>query len=413
MPLGVFTYEFNHLQYIPVIKRMYETGSIDEIKAYAGFSQIERFQHELETLQRFGLHKELDIRLPAGQKHESGLKSTDGKAEVIISASNAKVKETYRDERNRKCYQRTIHNAFVESFAYRTDKVLIGGQSGEQTASPRCLNCGARLDAEGENYFCPYCRTRYQAEAYHYLLTRFFIEGALRNMRYVFLVLLIPLAIAISQVKGLITQAQVNSISTFFGVVFSIVIILAMLRSFGAYFRHSTVIQKIRQHDPRFSVEIFTMRLIDLLTGQPETALAAWGVLHSAGNGSDHGSGGAGECPIGVIFKNVQHLTFRTYRHDGDLEIVECVGKVDALFLSRAGKRVHIEEKRKKMSVCLARRYGTVTPLHYMPDQFTCANCGAHQVVEQAGDQICRFCHTRIPMVNLDWVLCTQEKRVI
>lgn len=50
MKFGVFTKELDHLIYIPVIKRMYKTNSIEEIKAYAGFSQIQRFKNEIDTL---------------------------------------------------------------------------------------------------------------------------------------------------------------------------------------------------------------------------------------------------------------------------------------------------------------------------------------------------------------------------
>lgn len=390
MKFGVFTKELDHLIYIPVIKRMYKTNSIEEIKAYAGFSQIQRFKNEIDTLQRFGLHKELEVKLPSSKEEPSGLKCTDGKADVIYSASNASIKETYRDEKNRKCFRRKIRHAFVESIVYKSNQT----GTDDRKEPPLCFNCAAQLEVEGENYFCPSCRTSYQAEAYRYLLTRFFIEGAFSKLYYVLFVLVPAFILAMLQAKGKISQAQTEIISSIVGVVFSFLIIFALIRSLILYFAHREVVNNIKQHDPHFSIEIFTMRLIDLLTQQPEILL----LINSSGKSFDKNQ-------TGVICKNFRHLEFRTYRRENDLEIIGCSGKVDAIFLNRIDRHVHIKEKHEKATIYLARKHGVLTPIHYVPDQFTCPNCSGHQTFCQVGNQVCNFCHSSIPISDIDWML--------
>ena len=109
MPFGLSTQEFDHLQFLPVLERMYRTNRVDEIKNYASFSQVDRFRKELETLEAFGLHKQLDIRLDQSQEEKTAArKLSDGKVDTIICVSKAKIQETYRDGQNKKCYRRKI-----------------------------------------------------------------------------------------------------------------------------------------------------------------------------------------------------------------------------------------------------------------------------------------------------------------
>ena len=384
MLFGTLTREWNHLQYLPVLKRMYKSNSVEEIKTYASFSQIERFRKELDILQHFGLHKELDILVPSSQV--TGRKVSDGKADIVFSVSNAKIKETYRDTQNKKRYQRKIRNAFIESIVYRSNQTAPHALKNP----PLCLNCGAPTEAEGDTYFCPYCHSRYQTEAYHYLLTRFFMEGAFHNLRYVLFLLIALFLIALLQVKGKISPQQVELFSYVSGTFCTILFFFALVKGIAAYSSHRSVLQKIRSHDAHFSCEIFTMRLIDLLTQYPETLIPFQDPE---------------KVSQGVIVKNIQHLQFQSYQRKNDWEIVECLGKVDGLYLTGTSKHVHIRERRKKIKICLARKYGTLTPVHYVPDQFTCPHCGSHQISEHGGDQVCSFCQSKIAVEEMDWVL--------
>lgn len=393
MSFETTTKKLNHLPYLSAIKRMYQTKCIDEMKDYASFSQLERFRKELETLNRFGLHKELDIRIPSQQK-ESGQKISDGKVDVIFSAYNAKIKETYRNAQNKNCYQRKIRNAFIETIMCRTHQKV----SYNKEKIPHCLNCGGVMEAEGEDYYCPYCHSHYQAEAYHYLITRFFIESVFHHLHYVLFILIFPFTLAILLNKGIISQESTEIISSVVGVCLSIFFLLAIAKGIKIYLRHQSVLQKVRSHDPHFSGEIFTMRLIDLLMQYPETLL----MKAPAENQKQ-----------GVICHNFQHLQFCSYKRQDDLEIITCLGRVDALYLSGNSAKVHLQEKQEKMAISMARKYGTLTPIHYLPDQFTCPQCGEHQMSEHDGAKVCCYCQAKIPAETIDWILYPQPKKYV
>lgn len=387
MPFGVSTHEFDHLQFLPVLERMYQTNCVDEIENYASFSQVDRFRKELETLEAFGIHKELDICLDQSQdKKTAARKLTDGKVDTILSVSNAKIQETYRDGQNQKRYRRKIRHAFIESTVFRTNQTLAY----DPHHPPRCLNCGGQMETESENYFCPYCQSHYQAEAYEYKMARFFIEGAFHNFHYA-LFFFIPLIIlAILQGKGMVKDHQMELFAYAGGILVFLLICYALGKGLMTIVRHQGVLHKIRRHDPHFSGEIFTTHLIDSLARHPEILLAGK-------NRQTETSG--------VICHNVTGLQFQQYERKGPLEIVECRGKVDALYLNGRPGRVRLREKRKKMTLRMARNYETLTPVHYLPDQFTCPHCGSHQVSDHEGDQVCRFCQTEIPRESMDWVL--------
>ena len=90
MLFGKVTREFDHLQYLPVIQRMYDTSSLEEIQHYASFSQVERFRQELDTLESFGLHKQLEVKVDRTQDDPSASrKFSDGKVDTLFSVSNA------------------------------------------------------------------------------------------------------------------------------------------------------------------------------------------------------------------------------------------------------------------------------------------------------------------------------------
>ncbi len=383
--------EFDHLQYIPILQRMYEANSVEEMKKYASFSQTERFRRELETLQAFGLHKQMDIQPDRSQEEQTAArKYSDGKVNAIFSVSKAKVKESYRDAQNKKCYRRKIKNAFIESTVIKSNQNL----SYSEKNPPHCMNCGASMQVEGENYLCPFCRTRYRAEAYRYVMTKFFIEQPLRNLRFICFILVPALILAILQVSGTISQQQWQSASLYISTVVAIFVtalfFFALAKGLRDFFAHQGVKKKIRSHDPNFSEEVFTLRLNNLLAMQPEILCPS--------QEDDRGA-------TGVICRNVLRLNFCSYEQQGDLEVIECCGKLDALFLKGRPGHVELKDRHKKVSLRLARTYGTLTPVLYLPDQFTCRNCGSHQMTEQAGMQVCRFCHTSIPMEDLDWIL--------
>lgn len=253
------------------------------------------------------------------------------------------------------------------------------------------------METNGENYFCPYCRTHYQAEAYKYLITRFFIEGAFHPFRSIWLLFLPPLVLAVLQGKGMLRQEQweslLVSVSYALGIFFTVLFFFALAKGLKAFFRHLSVQKKIRTHDPGFSREIFTMRLNDLLSMNPEILIPEKDQKKK---------------PCGVICRNVLNLEFQSYERRDDLEIVKCRGTADALYLKGHPGQVHLQDRYQKFTVRVARIYGTLTPVHYLPDQFTCRNCGSHQVTEHAGMQVCSFCHTKHPMESIDWVLCRQ-----
>lgn len=390
---GIKNVNFDHLRFIPVIKRMYLSNSVDEIKNYASFSQVERFRKELETLKEFGLHKDLDIDITSDRYNgATSLKMSDGKADVIFSVSNAIIKETYIDNRNIKRYKRKIKNAFINTTAYRNNQAMAN----DVNPPHNCLNCGAPLKAESENYFCPYCHSEYKAETYEYLFTRFFIEGALRDLHYTLFIFIPILILAILQASNIISEHQMGIFSIALGTIFALIVIFAIAMGIGAFLRHQSILKKIRKHDPNFSREIFTMRLMDLVTEQPERLLSSKKNEEEA---------------KGVICNNIQPIQLLNYERKDDFEIVTCKGDLDALYLTGNQKKVKIKEKRKKFKMSMARKYGTLTQSHYIPDQFTCPNCGGHQISKTDGVQVCDYCQSKIAMEEIDWVLFSIDNK--
>lgn len=374
--------EFNHLQFFPVIQRMYANNSVDEIKEYIGYSQLERFRKEITTLQAFGLHKQLDISLDQSQEAGSARKFSDGKVDTIVSVRSAKIDEIYRDSRNRKRYRRKVKNAFIFSHAIKSNKDLPY----DENNPPHCLNCGAPLKAEAENYHCPYCQSEYRAEAYKYMLTRFYIKPVFRNFRYLWFIFIPAFVLGLLQVAGLCNEQQAESANYVFslvmGTVLTLLLFYALAKGLRDFWRDRSVKRKIRAHDHDFSEEVFTQRLNDLLAIHPE--------LLNAEN---------------VICRCVHDLQLRSYERQNDLEIVECHGLADSLFLKNNSKRVKLKDKQQGFTLRLARVYGALTPVHYFPDQFTCPNCGNHQLIQQADIQVCSHCKSKLSQENFDWIL--------
>jgi Zn finger protein HypA/HybF involved in hydrogenase expression len=385
------TREFDHLQYIPLLQRMYDNNSVEEIKDHATSSQVRRFRKEMETLSAFGLHKELEI-VPDSTKDEktAARKFSDGKVDAIFSVSNAKIKEIYRDSNNKKRYRRKIKNAFIESTAVKTNKNL----SYNEENPPHCINCGGEMEIESENYFCPYCRTHYKAEAYKYLISRFFIEEVFHNFRYLWIFFGPVIVLGILQAAGFLDEKQGESIililATPLAILLTFLFFYSLIKGLRNFFRHKAIIRKIRKFDPNFSEEITRLRLNDLLSMHPESLITE---EKEAGETS------------GIICRNVVHMEFRSYQRQDDLEIIKCFVKADALFLKGQANRVRLKDKYKKFTVYLKRTFGTFTPLHYLPDQYTCHKCGSHQMTEDEGMQVCSFCHTKQPMESIDRVL--------
>lgn len=391
MPFGKITKEFDHLDYLPAIQRMYDANDIEEMKEFATFSQLERFKKEIETLNEFGLHKKLDVKIKESEDGRTAArKYSDGKVDLIFSVSSAKISETYKTASNKKRYRRKINNAFIESTVVKSNKKLTY----DEKNPPHCMNCGSPMQEEAENYYCPFCRTKYAAESYKYHLGRFFVEGALRDLRFIWIIIIPAAVLSILQLKGFITESEGETItiiiSFILAVALTVLFFYSLAKGIKGYMNHKKVQKKIRQNDPNFSSEIFTLRLNDILTTHPE-------VLISEKEEKDK--------TLGIICRNLMQLQFQNYTKVDDQEIVECSCKVDALYLRGDPGRVRLEDKTKKIKIRVKRAFGTLTPVHYAPDQFTCKSCGSHQEVEHDGMQVCSYCRTKIPMENIDWVL--------
>ncbi|MDD7543261.1 MAG: hypothetical protein PUJ57_02395 [Peptoniphilaceae bacterium] len=383
------TKELNHVQYFSVVERMYNQNSVEEMKNYAGFSQVERFRKELETLGRFGLHKHLDITLDRSDGEDfAASKYSDGKVDLIYSVSNTSINETYLNQENRKRHRRKIKHAFVISTAIKSNKTLRY----DAENPPHCMNCGAPMEAQGDKYHCDYCDTWYVAEAYKYLLTRFFIDPVFKHRRYVFLFFLFLFILGVIPQSGLVDTKQWEKISIVMTMGVSVILVALFFVALGIglykLFKEKILLRKIRHHDPHFSKESFTSRANDLLGMHPEI------ILKENDNGKQ-----------GVICRSIQELQLTNYERKGNWEFVEFTGKADVLYLDGSEQTVRLKDQMDKFALRLGRIYGTLTPVHYAPDQFTCQNCGSHEIVEHEGVQVCSYCQTERPLETIDWVI--------
>lgn len=384
------TKELNHTQYFSAVERMYAEQDLAAVQDFTSYSQRERFRRELAALQQAGLRKRLKIELNRSRGDFTARKFSDGKVDQIYSASDATIRESYFNQKGGRVYRRKIKYAFVSSSAVKSNQTLRY----DADHLPHCLNCGAQLTAQGDKFHCTYCGSWYEAEAYKYLLTRFYMESAFKGFRYAWLVLVPIFIVAILPAAGLLDRQQGEALVNGFSVAASLVLTLlffgALAVSLARLFKDRRYLRSIRRHDPYFSQEIFRNRVTDLLAMHPELLLSG---------------ARAGKPGQGVICRSVQEQRISNYERQGAWEFVELEGKADALFLDGSGHRVRLRHRMAKFHLRLGRIYGTLTPVHYSPDQFTCQNCGSHEIIEHAGTQVCSYCHTERREETIDWVL--------
>ncbi len=388
--------EFNHVQYFPLIERMYEQSSVEEMRAHASFSQLERFRKELETLNRFGLHKRLEIRLKEAPGDDfAASKSSDGKVDMIYSVSNASIHESYLKHENKLCHRRHIKHAFVSSTAIKSNRSLRYNANNP----PQCLNCAAPLEAQGDKYHCEYCGTYYDAEAYHYLLARFFIHPIFKKWRrYVWPVFLLILLIVGIEHAGLMElqkwEKLTISASYLVGAILLILFFVALTIGLVKRHKEKAILSRIHRHDPHFSKEILTARANELLGMHPELLIK-----------ENH----RGQGKQGVICRSIQTLQLSKYEREGNWECLEMNGKADVLFLHGSNQKVRLKDQELSFTLHLGRLYGTLTPVHAIAEQFSCQSCGSHEMIEDEGVQVCTYCQADRPMESIDWVLLSPD----
>lgn len=382
-------------RFFPLIKRMYDRGDTGEIGGFCTEVQLKAFKNELDALERFGLHKKIEIHeKPEPDKRPARGLLADGKVQTLISVSSAGTREDYYNARGKRVHRKLIRNSFITSYMVKSRKVS------SDDAPPICMNCGAPLLRQGDLLICNHCKSRYRTEAYDYILSHIEFQSAFRGFKKFGLILILLFVLTIMYRMGFLSFLEPivnewNSLtpeelpgSPLYWALMTLVggVILALGFFIGSKaIRHFVALGKVRSGDPDFSLELFKLRVMDVLKGRPDLLRP-----------SDEEE---------IICRNLQDLVLTGYQVTNGDEELDFICKVEGLRLSGSRADPHVREALIKKSFRAIRRLGVKTPVHYQADLYVCPSCGGHSFKECGGVQTCEYCGEELDMKELDWVI--------
>ena len=150
------------------IADMYRSRSTESIADMSTALQRQAFQKELDVLNKYNLHKDLqfvvrrnDDKTPITEVVEK----YDGKVMTSYIYTSAKTKEIYRNPKQQKKYQKKTRAAYLTANVLKSSLLTTYNVMGHID----CDNCGATLEHSGDRFQCTYCGSTYATEAIRYL----------------------------------------------------------------------------------------------------------------------------------------------------------------------------------------------------------------------------------------------------
>ncbi|HHX67197.1 MAG TPA: hypothetical protein GX708_03960 [Gallicola sp.] len=382
--------DFNEEILYNQIADMYRRRSTEPIASFCTALQLEAFQKEIDVLNKYNLYKDLqfDLKRNDDQSPSTAINQKyDGKVMTNFIVTGGKTKETYRNDRQRKKYQRKIKNAFLTANVLKSNLLVAYSATGEV----HCNNCGAPMEHLGDQFHCAYCGSTYATEAVRYLLSRFQIDDAMKGVSKIWYVLGPMIVLVLLQQFGIINPNLFMKLQFYFSIVVAVILTVLFFGAlgYGIYqqLKNYLVRSKLQAKDPNFSKELLQQRIIDILQLDPQ-------ILQEHGKFKGN-----------ILCRNIPMLIFKKYHLDDQNEEIELVCKVNGLYIQGSPDRPKLKDKQKKYRIVLYRRANVITKVHYEPDQYTCNNCGSHEVIKSSDEQICSYCGTRQAMDAIDWVL--------
>ena len=242
--------EFDQEKFYEQLNKMYETRSIDPITPYCSHLQQQVFQTELDTLAKYNLRKELNIKLskyPSEQIETASNKSVDGKVDSSFTLTKAKTKETYYDYKNKKRHERKTANAFLETILTKTNLVLTYPHQQDYI----CQNCGAVVEKQADRYYCAYCSTEYKSEASAYLVSRFRIVNSMKGLGFLGFFLIPIVLFSLLLIFEIVPADSFESLVKIFSYGLASILLIALI--IGAvpelykFIRHNRILKNIKE----------------------------------------------------------------------------------------------------------------------------------------------------------------------
>lgn len=368
------------------IADMYRSRSTESIADMSTALQRQAFQKELDVLNKYNLHKDLqfvvrrnDDKTPITEVVEK----YDGKVMTSYIYTSAKTKEIYRNPKQQKKYQKKTRAAYLTANVLKSSLLTTYNVMGHID----CDNCGATLEHSGDRFQCTYCGSTYATEAIRYLLSRFQIVYAAKGLWKVLFFLVPVFGLGFLVHFGVITKEMYMHYNTTVGIILFLLFLGALIYELHKKLKDYIARSKVQSKDPNFSKELLQQRIIDILQLDPQ-------VLQEHGKLNGH-----------VLCRNVQWLLFKKYRRDHENEQIEVLCKVDGLYITGTPERPKLKDVQKKFRFVLSRNVDVITKVHYEPDQYICHNCGSHEMIRSSSEQICSYCGSSHPMDAIDWVL--------
>lgn len=367
------------------IEKMYKDNDINAVTDICTSTQLEIFRNEINLLKELGLKKEFNISHDLNERGNISTASSskeDGKVDRHIVVSSGKITEIIR-QGNKKVYKNKIKNALITMFLIKSNKVF----SYDKDAYNPCRNCGSELRRIGTGFKCEYCETEYKSEATKLMISRFQYKSAFRGISNFFVGFLILFVIVALYQSGIFIEEIPDSvllkIYLALGAILTFLFFVLFFISLYKILKSKFTELRIRKKDKNFSNDIFMQHVTDLIQMNREH-------LHSEKK----------------IIRGVDgYMYIEKYRVHNGKEYVTVKCMFNTLNFMPKGSTIKVKEGREKYEFDIYRDVDTVSKVYYEPDQFTCINCGSHQIIKYKKIQKCSYCNTEIDMSKIDWVL--------
>lgn len=378
-------FELDQSVILKKIEKMYHANDINDVTDLCTNTQLEIFKNEINLLKDLGLRKEISITPDLNEKGDISSANKlmkDGKVDRHLVVSSGKIIENIF-QNNKRVYRKKTKNAFINMFLIKSNVVF----SDKEDAQNYCRNCGSKLKKIGTGFKCYYCETEYKGETTKWMLSRFYYNNAFRGISNFFVMLLIVFLLVALYQSGIFVQNVPDFV--FVRIYLAIATVLTVLFFVLSFYSLHIIIKskiaemKIKKKDKIFSKDIFMQHILDLLQMDKNIINEEKKIIRAVDG----------------------YMYIENYRVVSDKEFVTVKCMLNTLNFKRNGSTIKIKEQREKHEFDIYRNIEVLSKIYYEPDQFTCVNCGSHQLIKYKKVQKCSYCKNEIDMSKIDWVL--------
>ncbi len=398
-----------------LLSEMYRTGDSSHIAPYVTPQLLAVYERELVVLEHYGLTKRVTYsdHEAYDSKTDADLKARgDGKYSEGLGLRFAAYQEDFFDRAGNLVETIKHGRTKTQLSAIRTkDKHLA-----DHPHEINCSNCGAHVEIQTTETTCGYCGATYLTEAYNWLVSSFYNmddsrtfllsdiqKGIVKIGGTMFVAGGVTFAVAgvltllfgntaIGPILELVIKGAgiliaLGAVSFFLLFLASFVGLFAFLAEPLFMFSKWRRRKRVQAKDRNFSMAGLQLLGQSLLDRHPDLI--------------DEDL----DDNVAVLSDGVVKQFVGDYSVDDQYEYMQVMLEYLEKRFAYRGKRVSIEQKRRKLTLPLVRLLGVKTPVYYEPTQYTCTSCGSHEPVINATVQECSYCGNARRLVEMDWVL--------